>query len=101
MNIVEFLVNWGRAVAPIKDEDASKLHNELDAKYMKIVTDPTHEGYVPSIKARVLHFLRQPEARLIMLISFAFVVKWTRRAMLANDDDDDQEDRRQRGFMDR
>jgi len=81
MELINFVFGVVEAISPITQEESAQLRNEIQADISKVVTEPKNpdgtdnEHYKPTIKAKVLHFARNPWVRLLMASMFVVVVK--------------------------
>lgn len=82
MQLIDFVFGVVEQISPITQSEAANLRAEINADISKVVTEPFMEDgttpnphYVPSMKAKILHFFRNPWVRLTMAASFVIVVK--------------------------
>jgi len=75
MNVVDWAFGVVEAISPISKEEAANLKSEINMDISKVVSDPTHENYQPTMKAKVLHFFHNPWVRFALAASFVVVVK--------------------------
>jgi len=75
MELINFVFGVIEQISPFTQEESAQLRNEIDQDIKKVIADPNAEGYKPTLKAKILHFCRNPWVRLAMVASFVLVVK--------------------------
>lgn len=99
MHLINFVFGVIEQISPITQEESSQLRNEIQADINKTVAEPFLEDgttanphYKATIKAKVLHFARNPWIRLLMAASFVLVVKGIKDWYNGKYDDDKKEE---------
>lgn len=94
MDLIDFVFGVVTETTPMKDDQRSKLYNEINEDLKNTITDPTHELYKPTLKAKVLKFFRSPWVRLGLACLYLPTIKYIKdwyNGRFDNDDDDDDE----------
>lgn len=81
MELINFVFGVIKEISPISPEEHAQLKREIEQDMSGVITNPKlsdgsdNPDYKPTMKAKVLHFFRNPWVRLGMAASFLLVVK--------------------------
>ena len=82
MQLIDFVFGVIKEISPISQEEHANLRREIELDLSKTVSNQFLEdgvtpnpNYKESVKAKVLHFFRNPWIRLTMAASFLLVIK--------------------------
>lgn len=74
---------------PIKESDFAKLKSEAEADWATVRTDDEAEL---KLKGKVKRFTDKWESRLVMAVSYIFLVRWITDFMNPKDEKEEEED---------